>query len=125
MSRKQFEHIEHQFREAAENFQPPANPEAWEKMNQLLDQEQSKKRRPLGFWIWPLALVLIMGGAGLYYYTRPASHINAVVTKDPGYSKQKNNPPAEKVHAGSDKPATNNEENANDHANQNEVVAPQ
>jgi hypothetical protein len=66
MNRKPFDHIDNMFREAAENFQPAVTPQAWEKMEQLLDKS-GRKRRPV-FWFWPLLLILITGGAGVYFF---------------------------------------------------------
>jgi hypothetical protein len=66
MNRKPFDHIENMFREAAENFQPPVSPEAWDKMEQLLDKS-GRKRRPV-FWYWPLLLILITGAGGVFFF---------------------------------------------------------
>jgi hypothetical protein len=66
MSKKQFEHIENKFREAAENYQPSLNQEAWEKMELLLDKDLNRKPRTAGFWITSLLLLLIGTGLGIY-----------------------------------------------------------
>src|SRR5689334_6298774 len=70
MNKKQFEHIESKFREAADNFQPPLNEEAWQKMDQLLDQEfNGNRRRRGGFWITSILLLLFLtGGVAMYFY---------------------------------------------------------
>src|SRR3954464_1827385 len=69
MSKKQFEHIEDQFRDAAENFQPPVNNDAWEKMDSLLDREFNKERRRPLFWVWASLLICILTGTGIYLLT--------------------------------------------------------
>jgi hypothetical protein len=69
MSKKQFEHIENKFREAAENYQPSLNQEAWEKMEVLLDKDLTRKPRAAGFWITSLLLLLIGGGLATYLVT--------------------------------------------------------
>src|SRR5688572_17563580 len=68
MSKKQFEHMENKFREAAENFQPSLNEAAWKKMELLLDQENEKKRRPAGIWFSGMILLLLTGGLGTYFH---------------------------------------------------------
>src|SRR5687768_5194423 len=70
MSKKQFEHIENKFREAAENFQPSLNQGAWERMEVLLDKEVNRKPRPGGFWFTSLLLLIIGGGLGIYLVTQ-------------------------------------------------------
>ncbi|MBE7172145.1 MAG: hypothetical protein INR73_16275 [Williamsia sp.] len=67
MDKRQSEHIEDRFRQAADHLVPPFNDEAWNKMELLLDKDQ-KKRRPFIWW-WMFALLLLAGGtAGIYYY---------------------------------------------------------
>lgn len=63
MDKEQFDHIETFFRQAAMNVSPPANEEAWRKMEVLLDREFQKKRRRAIFWWWTVLLFfLFLGG---------------------------------------------------------------
>lgn len=67
MSKKQFEHIDNKFREAAENFQPPQHEEAWLKMEKLL-QKDDRKPHAGGFWMTTMLLVatISIGGSILF-----------------------------------------------------------
>lgn len=49
MSDKQFDPLDHRFRQAAEQFDPPHNPEDWVAMEKLLDKKKDRKR-PFFFW---------------------------------------------------------------------------
>ena len=67
MDKQQSDHIENRFRQAADNFLPPQNEEAWKRMEALLDKDPDR-RKPFIWW-WMLALLLVgAGGAGTYYY---------------------------------------------------------
>ena len=59
MSKRQFENIEEHIRKAAENFSPPVNEEAWQKMEILLDKEFAEKRRRPHTWLWLLLLIVV------------------------------------------------------------------
>lgn len=48
MNDKQFDPLDIRFRQAAEQFEPPYDPEDWNAMERLLDGK--KKRRPFAFW---------------------------------------------------------------------------
>lgn len=101
MKKKPFDHIDNQFREAAENFQPPVTPEAWEKMEVLLDKS-GRKPRPV-LWFWPLLIILLTGGAGVYFFkespqTRPAvsAEHNMVMNQNPNTKETATGPVAKK-----------------------------
>ena len=68
MDKQPSDHIENQFRQAAENFLPPQNEEAWEKMNALLDKDKSKKRPVIWFWFLAFLGCLLLGGAFMCHY---------------------------------------------------------
>ena len=67
MDKRQSDNIEDRFRQAADNFTPPLNEEAWKRMEVLLDKDP-KKRKPFIWW-WMLGLLfLVTGSAVLYHY---------------------------------------------------------
>lgn len=62
MAEEQYNKMDELFRQAAESPGPPASPEAWEKMNALLEAED-KKRRRIFFWWWiPVLIGIALGG---------------------------------------------------------------
>ncbi|MCG7856543.1 hypothetical protein MD537_06180 [Flavihumibacter sediminis] len=62
MAEEQYNKLDELFRQAAETPGPPASPEAWEKMNTLLEAEE-KKRRRIFFWWWiPILIGIAIGG---------------------------------------------------------------
>ncbi|HVB03207.1 MAG TPA: hypothetical protein VNE41_05770 [Chitinophagaceae bacterium] len=57
------EEMDRRFREAAEHFIPPRDPDAWVKMERILDLESPKKAyRKYLFWIIPVAILALLAG---------------------------------------------------------------
>lgn len=67
MDKRPSDHIENRFRQAADNFLPPQNEEAWKRMEVLLDKDPDKSRPFIWWWMFGL-LLLGLGTAGLYRY---------------------------------------------------------
>ncbi|MGL5946585.1 MAG: hypothetical protein ACRCZV_10465, partial [Sediminibacterium sp.] len=65
MNKESVEHIENKIKEAAENVAPAFNPNAWEAMEKMLDEEE-RKRRIVIFW-W-LPIVGLLGLSTLYFF---------------------------------------------------------
>jgi hypothetical protein len=61
MKEKQFDHIENKIRAAAENSDPDFDEQSWQKMEQLLDKENDR-RRPLAWFILPVLLCALIAG---------------------------------------------------------------
>lgn len=61
MKEKQFDHIENKIRTAAENSEPDFDEQSWQKMEQLLDKEDNRKR-PLAWFILPVLLCALVAG---------------------------------------------------------------
>jgi len=61
MKEKQFDHIENKIRAAAENSEPDFDEQSWQKMEQLLDKEDNRKR-PLAWFILPVLLCALVAG---------------------------------------------------------------
>ena len=80
MDKQQSDHIENRFRQAADNFLPPQNEEAWKRMEALLDKDPDR-RKPFILW-WMLALLLFgVGGGGTYYYLHNRHQETSTITK--------------------------------------------
>lgn len=65
MDNKQFDHIEQQMKAASQNWEPPFDEGAWERMEKMLEGEGDRKR-PFAWWIWLLPLFLLLG-SGAYF----------------------------------------------------------
>lgn len=65
MDNKRFDHIEQQMKTASEGWEPPFSEAAWERMEQMLEGENDRKR-PVAWWIWLLPLFLLLG-TGAYF----------------------------------------------------------
>jgi hypothetical protein len=50
MSEKQFEAFDEWFKNAANEYEPPFNEEAWNKMEAKLDGQTKRRKRPLAWW---------------------------------------------------------------------------
>ncbi|MCP9750990.1 outer membrane beta-barrel protein [Ferruginibacter sp. HRS2-29] len=61
MKEKQFDHIENKIRAAAENSEPDFDEQSWQKMEQLLDKDDDRKR-PLTWFILPVLLCALVAG---------------------------------------------------------------
>ena len=61
MKEKQFDHIENKIRAAAENSEPDFDEQSWQKMEQLLDKEDNRKR-PLAWFILSVLLCALVVG---------------------------------------------------------------
>ena len=69
MNEMNFENMDNLIKQAAEKIaQPEFDAQAWDKMDQMLDQEFNKKKRRFIFWWWLLP-VLFAGGATTYYFS--------------------------------------------------------
>ena len=69
MNEMNFENMDNLIKQAAEKIaQPEFDVQAWDKMDQMLDQEFNKKKRRFIFWWWLLP-VLFAGGATIYYFS--------------------------------------------------------
>jgi len=69
MNEMNFENMDNLIKQAAEKIaQPEFDVQAWDKMDQMLDQEFNKKKRRFIFWWWILP-VLFAGGATTYYFS--------------------------------------------------------
>ncbi len=62
------EQFEHNIRKKLQEAEVPFEPQAWDRMEKLLDQPRN--RRPMWWWFGGLALIL--GLAGWWWFTRPA-----------------------------------------------------
>lgn len=85
-SEKQYNDIENKIKEAADGYNYPFSETAWEKMENLLDKEQDR-RRPL-FWIFTFALLAVLVAGGIYFFrdgnqqgTIERNRQNAVILK--------------------------------------------
>jgi hypothetical protein len=79
------EEINKKIKDAADQYHPAYEDEAWKKMEQLLDEHlpQKKKRRRIVYLILPLLLLLIGAASLIYYNTIPSTGISKqVVSKD-------------------------------------------
>lgn len=63
------EQFEHNIRRRLQDAEVPFEPQAWDRMEKLLDKPRN--RRPMWWWFGGLALILGLGG--WWWFTRPAS----------------------------------------------------
>jgi hypothetical protein len=78
MKEKQFDHIENKIKEAVENSIPAFDEQNWERMEKLLDNDN--RRRPFIWYIVPVLLCLIAGGAYLFFNPQKLSY-NGIKTE--------------------------------------------
>ncbi|WP_341834052.1 porin family protein [Chitinophaga pollutisoli] len=64
------EQFEHNIRKKLQDAEVPFEPQAWDRMEKLLDQPRN--RRPMWWWFGGLAIILGLGG--WWWFTRPASY---------------------------------------------------
>ena len=68
MDKKQFDHIEKDMRTAAEGWEPAFDEKAWDRMEQMLEGENDRKKR-VAWWTWLLPLLLVIG-IGSYFIVK-------------------------------------------------------
>lgn len=93
MNDKQFDPLDERFRQAAEQFEPPYDPEDWKAMERLLDGKK-KKKRPFAFW-W-ITDVMMLGMLSLFMVQVSNDRNDSITGTNPA----RNTGSIEKVSAG-------------------------
>jgi hypothetical protein len=79
-SEEQYKHIEQKIVEAANQNEYPFTEEAWKRMELLLNKKDKKRR--FFFWLFPLLLVLSVGGGIAIYNTIETKNSTAAIQKE-------------------------------------------
>ncbi|MFT3980224.1 MAG: outer membrane beta-barrel protein [Ferruginibacter sp.] len=68
MNKRPYNQVEEQIKAAAEGWEPAFDEQAWERMEQMLEKDDDR-RRPVAWWLWLLPLILGLATAG-YFISR-------------------------------------------------------
>ena len=85
MDYEQFKYVENKIIEAAQNHSTEFDEKDWDKMEQLLDKEPRKK--PF-VWLWSTVLLLLIGTAGIIFFTNKQHPADKALFQEAGKSVQ-------------------------------------